>query len=122
LFNCGKFAPVKRCLIIKLLLLLIGISSQLTNVRAFTLTTPKAKVAKNESTKKVISTEEEESLTQAELDETDDDDMDESLCNLYHSNYLFSTHQGVHQFRVSDIKIRLKWTTRIYLVTRSLRL
>ena len=113
---------MKRCLIIKLLLLLIGISSQLTNVRAFTLTTPKAKVAKNESTKKVISTEEEESLTQAELDETDDDDLDESSGNLYHSNYLFSTHQKVHPIGVSKVQIPLKWTTRIYLVTRSLRL
>ena len=122
MFNCGKFAPVKRCLIIKLLLLLIGISSQLTNVKAITLTTPKVKVAKNDPAKKVISTEEEESLSQLEVDETDDDDMDESSGNLYPSDFNISILQKVHQFGVSDVKSPLKWTTRIYLVTRSLRL
>lgn len=113
---------MKRCLVIKLLLLLIGISSQLTNVKAITLTTPKVKVAKNDPAKKVISTEEEESLSQLEVDETDDDDMDESSGNLCPSDFNISILQKVHQFGVSDVKSPLKWTTRIYLVTRSLRL
>ena len=122
MFNSGKFAPVKRCLVIKLLLLLIGISSQLTNVTAITLTTPKVKVAKNHPAKKVISTEEEESLTQVELDETDDDDLDESSGNLCPSEFNISILQKVHPIDVSKVQIPLKWTTRIYLVTRSLRL
>ena len=113
---------MKRCLVIKLLLLLIGISSQLTNVKAITLTTPKVKVAKNDLAKKVISTEEEESLTQVELDETDDDDLDDSSGKRFHAYNLFSTLQWGYKFDVSKVQIPLKWTTRIYLVTRSLRL
>lgn len=113
---------MKRCLIIKLLLLLIGISSQLTNVKEITLTTPKVKVAKNDPAKKVISTEEEESLTQVELDETNDDDLDDSSGNRFHAYNLFSTLQWGYKFDVSKVQIPLKWTTRIYLVTRSLRL